>query len=418
LIKPYREYFKTAISPDADSFHKDRANLGVGLGWAAPECPAAGWKKMKLPAYWTSQGIEKVGAFWFRKTVNIPASWKGEDLYLSLGAMVDFDTTYVNGTSVGGIGIETKGFWDVPRKYVVPAALLKPGRNVIAVRVFAHNTNGGFSGPAENMHLSVINKKNKGTLSLAGNWDYRIECALPRKGPVSRGVVPGTLFNAMIHPLLNFPIKGFLWYQGESNIDNPLAYRQLLPLLIKDWRTRWKQPGRNALPFYFAQLPDYGRPGDSLALLREAQLMSLKVANTGMAVLIDGDENDVHPRNKQMAGRRLALQALAKTYGKKIEFSGPLFKRQRIESSTIRIEFTHGSGLATRDKKSPAEFTIAGADRKFLPAKAKIEQETVRVWSDAVRRPKFVRYAWGSTPVCNLCNKAGLPASPFRTDVS
>ncbi len=415
LIKPYREYLRPGVATEASSFHKDRSNIGVGQGWATTECSTAGWKTMQLPCYWTGQGIKQVGAFWFRKTVNVPASWKGEDLYLSLGPIVDFDTTYFNGVKVGGIGIETKGFWDVPRKYLVPAALVKPGRNCIAVRVFAHNLNGGFGGKKETLQLSVINKPGKGTVALAGTWNYRIERALPPKGQLSRAVVPGTLYNAMIHPLVDIPVKRFLWYQGESNVHDAPAYRKLFPLLITDWRKRW---GRAGLPFYFAQLPDYGGPvGDNLALLREAQLMTLKVPQTGMAVIVDGGERDVHPRNKQLVGHRLALQALAKTYGKKIDASGPLYKRCRIEGPIARIEFEHvGRGLKLRGGKTPSGFMIAGADRRWVEAEARVQKDTVLVWSPEVSRPRAVRYAWGSTPPCTLYNQAGLPASPFRTD--
>jgi sialate O-acetylesterase len=415
LIRPCREYFKPGIKPQRYCFHRDRGNLGVALGWAAPDAPASGWKRMKLPGYWTNNGVNSVGAVWFRKAVNIPRSWNGEDLYVSLGAIVDFDTTCFNGVKVGSIGSETRGCWDAPRKYLVPAALVRPGRNVIAVRAFAHNFNGGFSGPAESMNLCVINKKNKGTVSLAGDWHYRIERALPRTEPLSHGGVPGSLFNAMIHPLVNFPLKGFLWYQGESNIDKPLAYREFLPLLIRDWRQWWK---RSDLPFYFAQLPDYRNPfGNNLPLLREAQLMALKLPNTGMAVIVDGNENDVHPRNKQLAGKRLALQALSGTYGKHIDYSGPVFSRSRVEAGTVRLWFEHSAkGLTTSDGKAPGDFLISGADKNFVKANARIEKDTVVVWSETVARPKAVRYAWAPAPQCNLCNKAGLPASPFRTD--
>ncbi|WP_205499796.1 sialate O-acetylesterase [Rufibacter psychrotolerans] len=223
---------------------------------------------------------------------------------------------------------------------------------------------------------------------------------------------PSQLYNAMIAPLVPFTSKGVLWYQGESNSDRAYQYRTLFPAMIANWRTVWKKD----LPFYFVQItPHRGQRPE----IREAQLLTMQtVANTGMVVTTDvGDSTDIHPRNKQVVGKRLALWALAKDYGKKkVVYSGPIYKSLTQEGDRIRLTFDHvGGGLVAKDGPL-AEFTIAGADQKFMPAQARIEGNTVVVWSDGVKNPVAVRFAWKKVPLPNLFNQAGLPASPFRTD--
>jgi sialate O-acetylesterase len=233
---------------------------------------------------------------------------------------------------------------------------------------------------------------------------------------------PTALFNGMISPLTNFSIKGILWYQGESNTGNAAMYEKLLPALIKDWRSKWKQG--NA-PFLLVQLPNFMEanylPSESQwARLRESQLKSLAIPNTGMAVAIDlGEWNDIHPGNKKDVGDRLALAAMEVAYGEKdIVASGPLFKSANIEGNKITVEFLHtGSGLSTNDGEELAQFAIAGADKKFIWATAKIDGDKVVVWHNDIVEPMYVRYAWADNPDSgNLYNKEGLPASPFRTD--
>jgi len=231
---------------------------------------------------------------------------------------------------------------------------------------------------------------------------------------------PSGLFNGMIAPLAKFTIRGVIWYQGESNVGRAYQYRRLFKALIKDWRRAW---GIGDFPFLFVQLANFlpakPYPAESAwAELREAQMMALSLPNTGMAVTIDiGDPNDIHPRNKQEVGRRLALIARAKVYGEKVEYSGPLYKGMRIEDGKIRIFFDHvDGGLVAKGGGERMGFAIAGPDRKFVWARAKIEGDTVVVWSPEVPNPVAVRYAWADNPICNLYNKAGLPASPFRTD--
>ena len=231
---------------------------------------------------------------------------------------------------------------------------------------------------------------------------------------------PANNYNGMVHPLVPFAIRGAIWYQGETNAGRAKEYRDLFPLLIRQWRDDWAQ---GDFPFYYVQLANYGRvrekPDDSRwAELREAQAMTLRTPNTGMAVTIDiGEPADIHPKNKQDVGKRLALWALAKTYGKDVPYSGPLYRSMEKKDGQIAIQFDHvHGGLAAKDGKPLKGFAIAGGDKKFERAEARIEGDTVVVSSAKVPDPVAVRYGWADSPICNLYNGAGLPASPFRTD--
>lgn len=231
---------------------------------------------------------------------------------------------------------------------------------------------------------------------------------------------PASLFNGMIAPLIPYAIKGAIWYQGESNAGRAYQYRKLFPAMIRSWRKAW---GQGRFPFLFVQLANFRavkeEPADSdWAELREAQLRTLFLPRTAMAVIIDiGEADDIHPRNKLDVGKRLALAALGKAYGEDVVYSGPIYESMTIEGSKIRLDFAHvGGGLVAKGGEPLKGFAIAGHDGKFVWADAKIEGDTVVVWSDHVPRPVAVRYAWADNPVCNLYNAEGLPASPFRTD--
>ena len=226
------------------------------------------------------------------------------------------------------------------------------------------------------------------------------------------------LYNGMLKPLVPLAIRGAIWYQGESNVSRSEQYRELFPAMITDWRSTWKQ---GDFPFLFVQLAPYrykNKDPRECAELQEAQLMTLSLPNTGMAVTVDiGNPGDIHPRNKQDVGKRLALWALAKTYGRELVYSGPLYKSMSVEGNKIRLRFKHtGGGLSTTDDGGLTHFTIAGQDGKFVEAAAAIDGNTVLVHSDSVPKPKAVRYAWRDDAVPNLCNTEELPASPFRTD--
>jgi sialate O-acetylesterase len=310
--------------------------------------------------------------------------------------------------------------------YVVPGSLVRPGFNVIAVRVFDRAGEGGFGRAGEMSLRSPMIDLSK-PISLRGSWEYKIESALEpkhvdwgtRPEPVgsSNQNSPTVLYNAMLAPLVPFAIRGAIWYQGESNASRAYQYRTLFPIMIRDWRRAW---GR-VFPFYFVQLanwrPRKEQPSESdWAELREAQAMTLREPQTGMAVAIDIGGEDLHPRNKLDVGHRLAAWALADVYGEKDVPSGPLFDRVSIDGDKVRIRFKHGSGLKTNDGGPVKGFAIAGADRKFVWAEARIEGQTVVVWNPSISKPVAVRYGWADNPAVNLYNGAGLPASPFRTD--
>jgi sialate O-acetylesterase len=232
--------------------------------------------------------------------------------------------------------------------------------------------------------------------------------------------VPSWVYNGMIAPVVPFGIKGVIWYQGESNAGKAYQYRTLFPALIKDWRNAW---GEGDFPFLFVQLANFGQrrdnPGESAwAELREAQFMTLSVPNTAMAVAADiGDGNNVHPKNKQEVGKRLALGALHAAYGKNCVFSGPTYHSMIIQNGRARLKFTSiGGGLTAKGDGILRGFALAGQDHKFVRANALIEGNEVVVWSDEIKEPAAVRYAWEDNPECSLYNREGLPASPFRTD--
>jgi sialate O-acetylesterase len=384
------------------------------LPWIEPGFDASAWKKMTLPGFWEKAGLANVdGTIDFRRTFTVPASWAGKDVTLNLGAVDDADVTWFNGAEVGHM----EAFY-YKRTYTIPGNLVKAGENTIAVRVYDGAGNGGFeAGP-----IDVTLKGSTEKVDLAGEWYYQIAAKLADLPTIpSRPDGPNrptVLYNAMVNPIINYTIKGAIWYQGESNADRAYQYRTLFPLMISNWRQKW---GQGNFPFYFVQLaafmPQDKEPVQSAwAELREAQLKTLSLPNTGMAVTIDiGDAGNIHPANKQDVGKRLGLIALAKTYGEKVAYSGPAYTVNKVKANTIELSFNFADGLKAKGEKLTG-FAIAGADKKFYWADAKIEGNKVVVSSPQVNSPVAVRYAWGNNPVCNLYNSADLPASPFRTD--
>ena len=396
------------------SWEKDRGYKDPNNIWTKPSLNTSDWSTMKIPGYWADTKLGPVnGVIWFRKKVDIPQSMVGKPAKIILGRIVDADSVFINGKFVG-----TTSYLYPRRRYDIPVGILKAGENTVVIRVISNIGNGGF----------VLDKPyeitdGKESVDLKGEWKFKLGDKMePLQPQTFIRWMPGGLYNAMLAPLLNVRIKGVAWYQGESNGDRPIEYRKLFPALIRNWREKWNQ---GDFPFLFVQLPNFmepeKEPGESnWAMLREAQLRTLSLPNTGMAVTIDiGEWNDVHPVDKKDVGKRLALAAEKIAYGDNdVVYSGPIYKSMQVEGNKIVISFTHtGSGLIVKDSTEPGCFAIAGKDRHFVWAKAKIEGDKVVVWSDEIADPVAVRYAWADDPVgVKLYNKEDLPASPFRTD--
>jgi sialate O-acetylesterase len=377
-----------------------------------------GWHNINIPGYWEDQGIKDLnGVVWFRKEIDIPASMTGRAAKVFLGRIIDADELYINGKQVGATTYQYP-----QRRYKVPADVLKAGKNIFVIRVTNTNGKGGF---VTDKPYCIFSGND--TIDLKGTWQYKVGDVFKPfagggfGGGISAQNQPAALYNAMVAPEIKYNIKGFCWYQGEANTGRADQYTSLQPALINDWRSKWNQPD---LPFLFVQLPGYMDytylPAESnWAMLRESQTKSLSVPNTAMVVAIDlGEWNDIHPDNKKSVGDRMALAAFKVAYNENIVYSGPIFNTSSIDGNKITISFTNtGSGLMTNDGEAPAEFAIAGADKKFVWATTKIEGDKIIVWSADVPNPLYVRYAWADNPVNpNLYNKEGLPASPFRTD--
>ncbi|MEO7932497.1 MAG: sialate O-acetylesterase [Chthoniobacterales bacterium] len=405
------------------------------------------WTPIQFPGVLEANNLPNAGAVWMRRQVEIPPNLAGTRLGLSFGAFDTFDSVYWNGELIHSIRFEDfpgTGFLRRGGDYVIPANKVLTGSNTLALRFFQ---------PVTATKSAAVPKV--GPIIISGKWLAKAEYALPSLSAEEAAAVPKApaippppelspsyLYNGMIAPMLRYGISGVIWYQGESNNWRAHQYNVAFPLLIDGWRKARQQ---GDFPFYYCQIANYlekkPEPGESSwAELREAQNKTLALANTGQAVLIDmGEADDIHPRNKKEAGERLARIALAKTYGKEISFSGPVFSKMTVEDGKAHLSFSITDGglvakplpkeynISTRTgvtaplvPNSPGSelegFAILGDNGKWVWANAMIEGETVIVWSDKVPSPIAVRYGWADNPTCNLYNAAGLPASPFRTD--
>ncbi len=389
----------------------------LSKGWSGEAFDDSKWGEMVLPRMLDGEFASFDGVMYFRKKVKIAAGDAGKPALLMLGPIDDRDDAWINGTMVGAT--HEDGQWAAPRVYQVPEGLLKAGDNVVAVRVLDTSGPGGINGKPEQMMLKMGNAS---PISLAGGWkvmrgaEFKALAAIPG-GMALHPNVPTILFNGMVTTIRPFTPRGVIWYQGESNRDNPAAYRKLFGAMIEDWRAQFERPD---MAFGFVQLAPFHYGGDrgETSLVRESQLGTLAVANTGMAVTMDiGDAKDIHPRRKFEVGRRLALWALAKTYGKSgFEYSGPIFKGAKFEGGVARVTFDHvGAGLMAKGGEL-REYFVAGEDKQFVRATAAIEGDAVIAKSPRVAKPVAVRYGWSDDCEPNFFNKDGLPASPFRSD--
>lgn len=410
---------KAAAPVVAVSQHPDLGLAGP-VRWYDTSYVPLGWHKFWLPGFWADQGVKRLnGVLWFRKEIEVPASMAGKPARLFVGTIINSDETYVNGVQVGNITYQYP-----PRRYVVPAGLLRAGKNIITVRVTNKVGKGGFM-PDKRYELT----DGVTHIDIRGDWQYKVGQVFPYKDWDESGVglfsaqdEPTGLYNTMVAPAVKARIKGFVWYQGEANTGKPGEYRQLLPVLIADWRSQWRQ---GELPFLYVQLPNFMEvqytPSESQwAELREAQLDALSVPGTAMAVTIDiGEWNDIHPLDKKDVGDRLALAARHLAYGEQtLVYSGPIYRDARVDGHKIIVRFASaGGGLVAKGGGALSGFAIAGADKHFVWAEARVEGDAVVVFSDEVAKPLFVRYGWADNPEgANLYNVEGLPASPFRTD--
>jgi len=414
----------------------------------APADASAGWKTIRLPGE-----IPVDGVVWVRREVTVPPSSAGKELLVDINEIVGVDTVYWNGRKVGGRALETYGGEgggrrDVRRQYRVPAETVTAGTHTLAVRLYAP-----WARPALRGGYFTA-----GTQNLGGEWLFKAETTFPPldaealasrpaplRAPLRPWNLPASLYDNRIAPLVPYALRGAIWYQGEHNTDNPARYRVSFPALINDWRARWNDP---EMPFYWCQLPNFqdktndpdkrsGWPG-----LRAAQTHALSLPHTGQAVLIDvGEAGDIHPANKRDPGRRLAAIALAKTYGRTIEYSGPVCTGATAEDSAVSLRFDHlGGGLVAHPipddylhttlpkrvtkplvRNSPGSelegFALRDQNGGWFWAEAHIQGDRVVVRSRNVSKPTAVRYAWSANPTCNLYNKAGLPAAPFEIEL-
>jgi len=383
--------------------------------WSAATLSHENWGRMVLPSFWEKAGLPGLdGLVWFRREFDLPESWAGRAAELHLGAIDDADVTWLNGVQVG-----TTDGWRTPRIYPITAGLLKPGRNTLAVRVLDTGGGGGlWGGPDDTLRLLSPGEPALPAIPLDGEWRYQVAADFSKvQGPPASlrnsAGAPTVLYNGMIAPLLPYAMRGVIWYQGEANAGRSKQYRTLFPAMIADWRKQW---GQGDFPFLYVQIAPFKEMPPEI---REAQLLTLgRTKNTAMAVTLDvGDAEDIHPTDKRPVGERLALAARALAYGEKLEYSGPLFSQASFKKGRAVLKFTHlGGGLVAKDGELKG-FTLAGPDKVFHPAKAVIVGSTVVVSAEGVPAPAAVRYAWANVPEGNLFNRAGLPASPFRTDV-
>lgn len=389
----------------------DQSDIGLNQHWENFDLNDSDWKTMNIPGSWEDKEGSFEGSVWFRKEINLTKKQAGKTAFLNLGRIKDADVTYINGKKIGNVTYEYP-----PRWYDIPAGILKEGKNVIAVRISNGSGKGQFI-TDKPYYLEIDGNK----IDLKTEWKYKIGAKMEKMAPGQTFIrwKPTGLYNAMINPLINYNIKGALWYQGESNTGKPKEYGNLLTTMILDWRNKWNQKD---LPFFTVQLANFMEPKtepveSNWAELRDQQRqVSLKVPNTGLAVIIDiGEWNDIHPLNKKAVGERLALQALKVADKKNIISDGPVYQSMKVDGNKIILSFKNGT-----DDFAPVSelkgFAIKGKDGKYEWAKAKMEGNKIIVWNDTISNPISVRYDWADNPDGNLKNKTGLPASPFTTE--
>lgn len=411
-----REALNAKYAQDVIDWHVTYQNADAGMRYGKPlwtdaEQTGPDWGTMPLPNAWEWCGLNDFdGIVWFQKVVDLPARWVGRELTLRVGKVDDIDVTWFNGEQVG----TTDGYW-IAREYKVPARLVQQGKAIITVQVKDGSGLGGICGDARELSLGIGND----VISLAGDWRWHIGVShedLPYRAIApDHQNYPANLYNAMVHPFTDFVVRGVIWYQGEENASRWRGYTPLLQALIHDWRRAWKN---NDMPFYLVQLAGWQegaliQPNSSWAYLREAQANALALEHTDMALAIDiGEAHDIHPKNKQEVGRRLALAALSGSYGKG-HYLVPQCTGHRVEGGKMVLTFNQP---ITIDGEQAEGLVIAGPDQVFHPAQAIARSNELVVWSPQVSMPIASRYAWANNPPNNLRGIDNLPVAPFRTD--
>ena len=405
----------------------NRENKGFEQGLADPALDDSSWKTMQIPGSWINQGIAGNGAVWVRKKVILPEALAGKELVLHLGSIDKHDTTYFNGVEIGRTGKDLEvEFFDKPRRYTIPGNLVRAGENTLSIRAYSFAWDGAFLPPGNAYFLQGPDF----SLSLVGEWKVKVEvdygiflAQMPCPYSFSNVGTPGMLFDSMVRALLPASIRGVIWYQGESNAETVAAavsYRKKMEMLVRDWRFQFEQPG---LPFLQVQLADYRDPKDFdpysfWAILRDTQLKVCgDLPGVHLITALDtGEEKDIHPQDKKEVGRRLAASALHHVYGKKdVLPCGPEFVKVQPEGKSIRVFFRYTEGMTLRDRPGRS-FYLAGADKVFYPADtAEMEGDAIRLASEKVEKPLFVRYAWSDNPVSILYNRE-FPASGFTSE--
>ena len=431
------ERFKADKAPEYGNYVMhwyDEYDIGQKNNWAATDLDDSNWTSVPVPGGFAELGVPSTPALvWFRKEITLPdplpqppaaqsnqiqGPFPRGGTMLSLGEIERMDTVYINGTEVGG-----SAWVENPRRYFIRDGILKPGRNVIAIRVLKTKPDGGFLSKPEELHLTLADQT---SIPLAGQWKAKlsVDARPPQPLPIAYEnwpVMPTVLYEGMLAPVASLSISGAIWYQGEQNSPRGYQYRKLLPAMIADWRSLF---GQGDFPFYIVSLPAFQQrspvpvDGDEWTETRESQAIAAgTVPNSCLAVTIDtGDPDNIHAKEKEPVGDRLARCALAKYYGKDIVYSGPTLESVDRVPGAIRLHFAHADGGLVVKGSKLEEFSIAGDDRKWFWADARIEGDTVVVSSPSVLQPTQVRYAWQSNPAATLFNGAGLPAAPFRTD--
>jgi sialate O-acetylesterase len=396
----------------------DEYDIGQSNHWQAADFDDSSWKPVQIPGGFSELGAAEFPCIcWFRKEFKLPDPLPAGKTVLHLGVIEKMDTAYLNGRWVGA-----SSWVENPRAYEIGDGILKPGNNVIALRVFKMKTPGGFLSKPDDLFLSLAD----GTkISLAGVWlgALSADCRPPHLLPLAfenYPTMPVVLFEGMIQPVAPFSIRGAIWYQGEANFQRAYQYRTLLPMMIGDWRKIFSQ---GDFPFYIVSLPRFmahrNSPGDDAwAELREAQALTAStVKNSALAVTVDtGDADNIHPAEKQIVGERLALCALANEYGEKIPFAGPTLVSAKEIPGALKLKFKNTDGGLVVKGDELGEFSVAGKNHKWHWAEGKIEGDSIIVSSKDVPEPVAARYAWQANPRATLFNAAGLPAAPFRTD--